>query len=146
MADVKTLCATPVEKWQPVDYPQGVISQFCEYTAVSCTADGVIYLFKVPHGAVILDALIHTNKPEDVTFGLYEHTGSVVDVDLFKGTVTGSGVWRADNAGGAFLNYKVSVSDDCPVRYQLIGVGGLSGTISLNTIKAWVMYTMGKPG
>lgn len=146
MADVKTLCATPVEKWQPVESPQGVITQYCEYTAVSCTASGVIYLFKLPHGAIILDALICTDKPEDVSFGLYEHTGSAVDADMFKGTVTNSGVWRADNATGAWINYRVSVSDACPARYQLVGVAGVSGTISANTIKAWVMYTMAKPG
>lgn len=130
----------------------GVIAKSSRFsTAVTGTASSVIYLAKVPHGAVIHDFAFYVNDAgDDNTFKLGlqlphaeaggSNTFTVTESALM--TETAATLAPTLRPSGGKLPYRVSISDNVIQRWawvQAVAVAAISASAS---VAFTVMYSM----
>lgn len=95
------------------------------------TVGDIIFLAKIPHGAIVNDIVVDTVTAETamgVDFGLATGTaaGGGASLSCFCSATTKGTVTRITAAGGQ--NVRVSVSDSDPNRYGIFAAKLASGT------------------
>ena len=125
---------------------QTVSGQFIAPATVKCTVGDIIFLAKIPHGAVIVEfAVDHSTKATGlgVDYGMASGgsiAGGGADMSQFAAALTTATIIRTNLKRAAAQPLPtVSVSDSSGTRYGIFGAKIASGT---TTMSYWINFSI----